>query len=129
MHLVEMLFQQDLTLIGSGMKQLIVAVGGISQSGGNHFPPKKDLTSHLLEGILMTTTFIKTDHDPDFMEPSRLRPRLDYSDPAAHAHRYQDSFGAGNNLHSHDYYGSDYGEESYSSFYGNDHPYGGGYYY
>lgn len=62
MHLVEMLFQQDLTLIGSGMKQLIVAVGGISQSGGNHFPPKKDLTSHLLEGILMTTTFIKTVH-------------------------------------------------------------------
>ncbi|CAL5352982.1 unnamed protein product [Camellia sinensis] len=69
------------------------------------------------------------DHDPDYMEPNRLRPRLDCSDPAAHAHRYQDSFGAGNNLHSHDYYGSDYGEESYSSFYGNDHPYGGGYYY
>ncbi|KAI8020639.1 hypothetical protein LOK49_LG04G01220 [Camellia lanceoleosa] len=60
---------------------------------------------------------------------SRLRPRLDYSDPAAHAHRYQDSFGAGSSPCSHDYYGSDYGEDSYSFFYGNDHPYGGGYYY
>ncbi|CAL5326465.1 unnamed protein product [Camellia sinensis] len=52
--------------------------------------------------------FFMTDHDADYMEPSRLRPRLDYSDPAAHTHRYQDSFGA----------------DSYSSFYGNDHPYG-----
>ncbi|KAI8020177.1 hypothetical protein LOK49_LG04G01216 [Camellia lanceoleosa] len=60
---------------------------------------------------------------------SRLRPRLDYSDPAAHAHRYQDSFGAGSSPCSHDYYGSDYGEDSYSFIYGNDHPYGGGYYY
>ncbi|KAL7192976.1 hypothetical protein ACSBR2_024729 [Camellia fascicularis] len=73
--------------------------------------------------------FFMTDHDPDYMEPSRLRPRLDYSDPAAHTHRYQDSFGAGSSLYSHDYYGSDYGEDSYSFFYGNDHPYGGGYYY
>ncbi|CAL5371591.1 unnamed protein product [Camellia sinensis] len=73
--------------------------------------------------------FFVINHDPDCMEPSRLRPRLDYSDLAAHAHRYQDSFGAGSSLYSHDYYGSDYGEDSYSSFYGNDHPYGGGYYY
>ncbi|GMP31956.1 hypothetical protein CsSME_00005943 [Camellia sinensis var. sinensis] len=73
--------------------------------------------------------FFMTDHDADYMEPSRLRPRLDYSDPAAHTHRYQDSFGADSSLYSHDYYGSDYGEDSYSSFYGNDHPYGGGYYY
>ncbi|CAL5373344.1 unnamed protein product [Camellia sinensis] len=69
--------------------------------------------------------FFMTDHDADYMEPSRLRPRLDYSDPAAHTHCYQDSFGAGSSLYSHDYYGSDYGEDSYSSFYGNDHPYGG----
>ncbi|CAL5371294.1 unnamed protein product [Camellia sinensis] len=68
--------------------------------------------------------FFMTDHDADYMEPSRLRPRLDYSDPAAHTHRYQDSFGADSSLYSHDYYGSDYGEDSYSSFYGNDHPYG-----
>ncbi|PSS00493.1 Heterogeneous nuclear ribonucleoprotein like [Actinidia chinensis var. chinensis] len=71
------------------------------------------------------------DQDPDYLEPARLRPRLNYSDPAASVHvpRYRDSFAAGSSLYSRDYYGSDYGEVSYPSFYGNDHPYGRGYYY
>ncbi|KAF5944461.1 hypothetical protein HYC85_018538 [Camellia sinensis] len=49
------------------------------------------------------------DQDCDYMEPSRLRPRLDYSDPAVpfRTPRYQDSYGAGSSLYSHDYYGSD----------------------
>ncbi|KAL7242541.1 hypothetical protein ACSBR1_015008 [Camellia fascicularis] len=69
--------------------------------------------------------------DGDYMEPSRLRPRLDYSDPAVpfRTPRYQDSYGAGSSLYSHDYYGSDYGEGPYSSFYGSGRPYVGGCYY
>ncbi|CAL5345983.1 unnamed protein product [Camellia sinensis] len=57
------------------------------------------------------------DQDRDYMESSRLRPRLDYSDPAVpfRTPRYQDSYGAGSSLYSHDYYGSDYGNDPPSS--------------
>ncbi|KAA8531961.1 hypothetical protein F0562_006897 [Nyssa sinensis] len=75
--------------------------------------------------------FFMTEPDPDYMEPSRLRPRFDYSDPAVpfQGSRYQDTFQAEGGLYSHDYYGSDYGGSAYSSFYQGDHPYGGGHYY
>ncbi|XAR73793.1 hypothetical protein NMG60_11007882 [Bertholletia excelsa] len=68
--------------------------------------------------------------DPDYIEPGRLRPPLDYSDaPPFQAPPYQaDSFGAGSSLYSRDYYGSDYGQGSYSS-YRNGRPYGSDYYY
>ncbi|KAI7981293.1 hypothetical protein LOK49_Contig53G00002 [Camellia lanceoleosa] len=75
----------------------------------------------------MKRPFFMTDQDCDYMETSGLRPRLDYSDPAVpfRTPRYQDSYGAGSSLYSHDYYGSDYGEGPYSSFYGSGRPYGG----
>lgn len=71
------------------------------------------------------------DPDPEYVEPSRIRPRLDYPDPAAsfHGNRYHDNYGTGSSLYSHDYYGPDYGGGPYSSFYGGDQPpYQGGYY-
>lgn len=71
-----------------------------------------------------------TDQDPNYMEPSRVRPRLDYPDPAVSipGTHYRDTFGTGSSMYSHDYYGSDYGGDTYSSFYRGDRPYGGGYY-
>ncbi|KAL4582691.1 hypothetical protein LXL04_007249 [Taraxacum kok-saghyz] len=67
------------------------------------------------------------EHDPEYMEPSRGRPRLDYPEPThlAHGSRLR---GGGSGMHSRDYYNYDY-EGSYSSYYGGDRPYGGGYYY
>lgn len=75
--------------------------------------------------------FYMTDPEPGYMEPSRLRPRLDYSDPAFpfRGSRYHDTFGANSDLYSRDYNGSDYGGGAYSSYYGGDRLYGGGYYY
>ncbi|KAK9285136.1 hypothetical protein L1049_024321 [Liquidambar formosana] len=75
--------------------------------------------------------FYMTEQDPGYMEPSRFRPRFDYPDPPVsfRGTHYQDAFGAGSDLYSHDYYGSDYGGGAYSSFYGGDRSYGGGYYY
>lgn len=96
--------------------------------GGRHFddPYFYDGRQHG-----MKRPFFMAEQDPDYMEPSRHRPRLDYSDPAIRFRtpHYRDSFEAGSSLYSHDYYGADYGEGPYSSFYGNDRPYGGGYYY
>lgn len=67
------------------------------------------------------------DHDSGYMEPgSRVRPRYDHPDPLPGASRYRDSFGM-SGLYSRDYYGSDYGGGTYSS-YGGPHS-GGGYYY
>ncbi|KAF3973334.1 hypothetical protein CMV_003240 [Castanea mollissima] len=78
----------------------------------------------------MKRPFYMTDHDPDYMEPSRFRQRLDYADPAAfRSNRYRDNYGPGSSSYPHDYYGPDYGGAPYSSFYGSDRPYGGGYYY
>ncbi|KAL6993452.1 hypothetical protein U1Q18_011569 [Sarracenia purpurea var. burkii] len=75
--------------------------------------------------------FSVIDQDLDYMEPSRFRPRLNYFDPSVpfHGPCYRDSFEAGSGLYPQDYYGFDYGEGSYSSFYGIDRPYGGHYYY
>lgn len=69
-------------------------------------------------------------HDPRYMEPSRVRPRLDYADPAAPIHRthHQDTFGSGSNLHSHPY-GPNYRGDIRPPFNGGARPYGGGYYY
>lgn len=68
------------------------------------------------------------DQDPDYIEPSRGRPRLDYSDSAiSHpGNRYR---GAGSGPYSRDYYGYDYDGGAYSSFHAGDRPYGGRYYY
>ncbi|URD98625.1 hypothetical protein MUK42_29964 [Musa troglodytarum] len=75
--------------------------------------------------------FSMMDHDSGYMEPgSRVRPRYDHPDPLPGASRYRgsfsDSFGM-SGLYSRDYYGSDYGGSTYSS-YGGPHS-GGGYYY
>ncbi|KAH1151259.1 hypothetical protein GYH30_044976 [Glycine max] len=78
----------------------------------------------------MKRPFYMTDPEPDYMGPTRLRPRLDYADPpifpGTHHH---DSFGAGSRQYPPDYYGSDYGRGSYSSYYGGDGSHGHGYYY
>ncbi|KAF7130208.1 hypothetical protein RHSIM_Rhsim10G0213500 [Rhododendron simsii] len=96
-------------------------------SGGRHFDDP-----YFYDGRPHGTKrpFFMADQDPDYIEPSRHRPRLDYSDPAIpfRTPHYRDSFEAGSSLYSHDYYGTDYGEGPYSSFYQNDHPYGGGFY-
>lgn len=71
------------------------------------------------------------DWDPGYMEPSRFRPRLDYSDPEVdfHGSRYRDNFEAGSSLYSQDYYGPDYDRGAYPSYYRDDRSYRGGYYY
>ncbi|PNT26475.1 hypothetical protein POPTR_007G014100v4 [Populus trichocarpa] len=84
----------------------------------------------------MKRSFYMTDQDPDYMEPSRLRPRLDfadprvdYADPAAsfRGTHYRDTYGAGSDPYFHEYRGSDY--DPYPPYYGRDHSYGGGYHY
>ncbi|KAJ8764532.1 hypothetical protein K2173_006272 [Erythroxylum novogranatense] len=77
----------------------------------------------------MKRPFYMADHEPDYPEPSRLRPRMDYGDPSIsfHGSRYHDTYGASTDPYSRDYYGSDYG--TYPPYYGNDRTYGGGYYY
>ncbi|KAJ7944187.1 Heterogeneous nuclear ribonucleoprotein like [Quillaja saponaria] len=91
---------------------------------GRHFDDPYLYDDHL-PGV--KRPFYIMDQDPDYMGPSRVRPRLDYTDPASlfHGTRYHDTFGAGR----HDYYGSDYGGGQHSSFYGADSSYGRGYYY
>lgn len=70
--------------------------------------------------------FSMMEHDPSYLEPpSRLRPRYDLSDPLPIGSRYPDS--SGSRLYSRDYYGPDYGDNSYSSYYGESSD--GGYYY
>ncbi|XP_020554681.1 nucleolin isoform X2 [Sesamum indicum] len=70
------------------------------------------------------------DQDSGLAEPSRHRARLDLSDPAVPfcGTRYHD-LGADGGLYRQNYYGPEYRGGSYSSFYGNDHTYGRGYYY
>lgn len=74
--------------------------------------------------------FYMTEQDPAYMEPSRVRPRFDYSDSGRGA-PFRDTFGAGSSLYSSGYYGPDYGARPHPSFNGRDRPYGGGsgYYY
>ncbi|XP_012065538.1 nucleolin [Jatropha curcas] len=77
----------------------------------------------------MKRPFYMTDHEPDYSEPSRLRPRVDYADPGVpfHGTHYRDNYEAGGDPYSHGYYGPEYG--AYPPYYRNDRPYGGGYYY
>ncbi|KAL5557583.1 hypothetical protein UlMin_039819 [Ulmus minor] len=69
------------------------------------------------------------DPDPDFVEPSRLRPRLDYTNPASSffSNPYHDAHGPSNNLPP-DHYGPAFAEGPYPPFYGGDPSYGRGYY-
>ncbi|XVF15879.1 hypothetical protein REPUB_Repub09cG0194300 [Reevesia pubescens] len=68
-----------------------------------------------------------TDHDPEYMEPPRIRPRMDHPYPEVpfHETRHRDTHAAGSGFYSHDYYVSDYG--AYPPYYGPDRSYGGGY--
>ncbi|XP_021765260.1 heterogeneous nuclear ribonucleoprotein Q-like [Chenopodium quinoa] len=74
--------------------------------------------------------FYMTDQDPAYMEPSRIRPRFDYSGSGRGTH-FRDTYGAGSSFYSSGYYGPDYGARPHSSFNSRDRPYGGGhgYYY
>lgn len=74
--------------------------------------------------------FYMTDQDPAYMEPSRVRPRFDYSGSGRGTH-FRDTYGAGSSFYSSGYYGPDYGARPHSSFNSRDRPYGGGhgYYY
>ncbi|XP_020582085.1 nucleolin-like [Phalaenopsis equestris] len=71
--------------------------------------------------------FSMLEHDPSYLATNRLRPRYDLPDPLSAGPRYRDSLGT-SGLYSRDYYGSDFGGSSYSSFYGGE-PSGGGYFY
>ncbi|OVA12858.1 RNA recognition motif domain [Macleaya cordata] len=75
--------------------------------GGRHFIDDPYLYTDDGHGI--KRPFSAMDHEPGYLEPSRLRPRFDYPDPlvSSSSTRYQDSYGAGAGLYSHDYYGSD----------------------
>ncbi|OMO84659.1 hypothetical protein COLO4_21934 [Corchorus olitorius] len=71
----------------------------------------------------MKRPFYMTDHDPEYMEPHRFRPRYDHPYPEAPVHETRHHAGSG--LYSHDYYDSDYG--AYPPYYGPDRSYGGRY--
>ncbi|XP_022741379.1 nucleolin-like isoform X2 [Durio zibethinus] len=75
----------------------------------------------------MKRPFYMTDHDPEYMEPPRFRPRMDYPYPEVpfRETRHRDTHAAGSGLYSHDYYGSDYG--AYPAYYRADHSYGSSY--
>lgn len=75
--------------------------------------------------------FHMRDYDYDYLEPSRHRPRLDYTDPTAsfRGNHYSDTYGAGSSLYSHDYYGPEYHSGPHSSYYGRNHSYRGGHYF
>ncbi|GLT44597.1 hypothetical protein SLA2020_184830 [Shorea laevis] len=75
--------------------------------------------------------FYLTDHQPDYGEPSRVRPRLDYAYPEVPFHdtHFHDTYGAGpvgSGPYSHDYHVSDYG--TYPPHFGANRSYRGGYY-
>ncbi|KAL9245654.1 hypothetical protein vseg_019279 [Gypsophila vaccaria] len=69
--------------------------------------------------------FYLTEQDPAYMEPTRVRPRYDYSNAGRGSH-FRDTFGAGSSTYSSGYYGADYGAQPYSSFNGRDRSYGSG---
>ncbi|KAF9603823.1 hypothetical protein IFM89_037957 [Coptis chinensis] len=82
-------------------------------------------------GYGLKRPYSMVDHDPGYLEPSRLRPRFDQPDlvmPSRET-RYQDSFGAGSSRYPPDYYNSAYSSGAYSPMYGADRSYGGGYYF
>lgn len=121
-------------------------LGAFDRGRGRGFPsrrppylPEGDFGGHLgatqfgddpyfYGGRGLKRPFSMMEHDPSYLEPTnRLRPRYDLPDPLSGGPRYRDSAGT-SGLYSRDYYGSDYGGSSYSSFYGGE-PSGGGYYY
>ncbi|KNA12001.1 hypothetical protein SOVF_129830 isoform A [Spinacia oleracea] len=69
--------------------------------------------------------FYMTEQDPTYMEPSRVRPRFDYSGSGRGTH-FRDTYGAGSSFYSSGYYGPDYGARPNPSFNSRDRPYGGG---
>ncbi|PRQ47437.1 putative nucleotide-binding alpha-beta plait domain-containing protein [Rosa chinensis] len=75
--------------------------------------------------------FHMRDYDPDYLEPSRHRPRLNYNDPTAsfRGNHYSDTYGAGSSLYPHEYYGPESHYGPHSSYYGRNQSYGGGRYY
>lgn len=79
----------------------------------------------------MKRPFDMRDYDPDYLEPSRHRPRLNYNDPTAsfHGNHYSGTYGAGRSLYPHEYYGVESHYGPHSSYYGGNHLYGGGRYY
>ncbi|XP_058090315.1 heterogeneous nuclear ribonucleoprotein Q-like [Magnolia sinica] len=96
--------------------------------GRGHF--EDDSYLHDGSGHGVKRPFSMMDHESGYYEPaSRLRPRYDYPDPLARETHYGDTLGTGGGLYSHDYYGSDYGGSSFSSFYGSQRSMGRGYYY
>lgn len=95
---------------------------------GRHFdePYRYDDVDHQIK-----RPYYMLDPDPNLAEPSRYRCRLDQLDPVIpfHRARFQEDLGADGGFFRHKYYGSDDGDSSYSSFYGDDHTYRRGYYY
>ncbi|XP_050228139.1 uncharacterized protein LOC126677519 isoform X2 [Mercurialis annua] len=82
----------------------------------------------------MKRPFYMTDYEADYAEPSRHRPRLDYTDPVVpfRGTQYRDMYGPGNDPYSQGYYGPDYGP--YPPYrgeapYRGEGPYRGGYHY
>ncbi|XVE82512.1 hypothetical protein DITRI_Ditri16bG0010900 [Diplodiscus trichospermus] len=75
----------------------------------------------------MKRPFYMTDHEPEYMEPHRVRPRIDhpYLEVPFHETRHRDAHAAHIGFYSHDYHGSDYG--AYPPYYGADRSYGGSY--
>ncbi|KAM5546740.1 hypothetical protein ABKV19_001325 [Rosa sericea] len=79
----------------------------------------------------MKRPFYMRDYDPDYLEPSRHRPRLNYNDSTAsfRGNHYSDTYGAGSSLYPHEYYGPESHYGPHSSYNGRNQSYGGGRYY
>ncbi|XWS45526.1 hypothetical protein CRYUN_Cryun15aG0144100 [Craigia yunnanensis] len=75
----------------------------------------------------MKRPFYMTDHDPEYLEPHRFRPRMDHPYPEVpfRETRHRDAHAARSGVDSHDYYGSDY--DAYPPYYGAGRSYGGNY--
>ncbi|KAL9229633.1 hypothetical protein vseg_005081 [Gypsophila vaccaria] len=69
--------------------------------------------------------YYMTEPDPAYMEPSRVRPRFDYTGLGRGSH-FRDNYGAGSSMHSSGYYGTDYGARPHPSYNPRDRSYGSG---
>ncbi|CAN0856034.1 Heterogeneous nuclear ribonucleoprotein Q [Linum grandiflorum] len=76
----------------------------------------------------MKRPFYMTEPEPDYGEPSRYRPRMDYSNPGVpyNGAHYPDTYPNRGAPYPHDYYGSDH--RPYPPYFGGDRGYRGGYY-